>query len=628
MESDPTIQSRSGTSDLARIARFTLGQLHIDPPSRRISGGGRSEMLEPRVMRVLVALGGARGTVLSRDDLIASCWDGRIVGDKAITRAISLLRQAIEGLGDGTVRIETIAKVGFRIVADGGPANVSPAIPPGEAVHDQTGLGRRKLLVAGAGGLAALGAGWAAWNGKLFSPVQNALHTVAVLPFRNLSGDKNQDFFSEGLSEQIRTVLARNPKLRVLAPTSVAAAMEASSQSLAIAQKLGAAYLLDGSVRREGEQVRITARLTDAIGGTVAWTEQIDRQISNIFAVQDDIADSVAGALAAQTADARGHKNMGGTNNVQAYEAYLRSKAYGALRSGEASSRAALAQLDAAIAADPDYAEALAARAQSIIYIAGTYGKASELKPAQDDAFETARKAVALAPLLPFAQAILGFVYVHSKQDFKSAAAPYALARKLGWGDATVMIFVTFFHAELGQKRETASAVSRLIELDPLNPAVFRTAAFAAYSTRDFELAAGYCRKALTLNQRASSVHAIYGDCLLELGRVDEARGAYLVEPVDLLRLTGLAIAEWRLGNKAAAQRAYDDLSARLGDLATYQFARILAQWGRLDDAMAKLTFARQIGDNGLTVAHTDPLLDPLRGRPDFSLLLKDLGFD
>ncbi len=628
MEGKLPIQSRPETGDLARIAPFGLGPLVIDPPSRRISCGTSSAMLEPRVMRVLVALGETPGRVLSRDDLIASCWDGRIVGDKAITRAISLLRQAIDELGDGAVRIETIAKVGFRIVVNSEPVNASPTIPSGASAGVPSGLARRKLLVAGTGGLVLLGGGLVAWKGGLLSPAQSGPHTVAVLPFRNLSGDKSQDYFSEGLSEQIRTVLSRNPNLRVLAPTSVAAAMEASSQALAIAQKLGAAYLLDGSVRREGDQMRITARLTDAIAGTVAWTDQLDRQISDVFAVQDDIADSAAGALAAQTVDAGERKNMGSTRNAQAYDAFLRSKAYGALRTGEASARAALAQLDAAIAADPNYAEAHAARAQSIIYISGTYGKANELKVAHEEAFEAAQKAVALAPLLPFAQAVLGFAYVQSRQDFKGAAEPFAMARKLGWGDATAMIYVTFYYAEMGRQREAVASAARLIELDPLNPAAYRTAAYSAYSTRDFDRALGYCRKALSLNPRISMAHAIFGDCLLELGRVSEARDAFGAEPVELLRLTGIAIAEWRLGNKAAAQQAYANLEARLGDLATYQFARILAQWGRLDEAMAKLKFAREIGDDGLAVANTDPLLNPLRTRSDFSLLLRQLGFD
>ncbi|MFM5931927.1 MAG: winged helix-turn-helix domain-containing protein [Novosphingobium sp.] len=628
MKGEFTIPSQTGSRDLARIAPFQLGPLAIDPPSRSISSGGRSERLEPRVMRVLVALGETPGRVLSRDDLIAACWDGQIVGDKAITRAISLLRQAIDAIGVDAVRIETIAKVGFRIVRPGEPTNAAAAVAPVPAAEEPSGFGRRKLLVAGAGGLVALGAGLTAWKAGLFSPPPTGPRTVAVLPFRNLSGDAAQDYFSEGLSEQIRTALARNPNLRVLATASIDAAMKGNPQTLAVAQKLSAAYLLDGSVRRSGEQVRITARLTEAASGTVAWTDQIERKVADIFALQDEIADRVAGALSAQTADGLGRDQMGGTHSAQAFDAYLRSKAYGALRTGEASARAALAQLDLAIAADPNYAEALAARAQMIIYIAGSFGKASELKAAHDDAFETAQKAAELAPLLPFAQAILGFVHIQSKMDFKSAAAPFAAARKLGWGDASVMIFVTFYYAEIGAVKETAAAVTRLLELDPLNPAVYRTAAFADYSTRAFQRAEEHCRKALSLNPRISSVYSILGDSLIELRRVREAREAFLAEPVELLRLTGLAIAEWKLGNTAAAQKAYDDLVARLGDLATYQYARIFAQWGKPDEAMAKLQFARQLGDDGLPVAKTDPMLDPLRGRPDFSLLLADLGFD
>lgn len=619
--------SRSGTRDLAKIAPFQLGPLAIDPPARRISCGERSEMLEPRVMRVLVALCETPGRVLSRDDLIASCWDGQIVGDKAITRAISLLRQAIDQIGVGTVRIETIAKVGFRILRPGEPAAAVAPVPLPPAASTP-GLGRRELLVAGAGGLVAVSGGLAAWKAGLFSSSQSGPRSVAVLPFRNLSGDKSHDYFAEGLSEQIRTVLSRNPRLQVMAPTSVAAAMETSSEVLAIAKRLDAAYLLDGSVRHRGDQVRITARLTEAAGGTVAWTDQLDRRVSDIFAAQDDIAGLVERALKAQTADgAAPHLDMGGTRSAKAFDAYLLGNGYARLVDGEGGGRAALAQYDAAIAADPKYAEAHAGRARMIVYLATSFGKASELEGAYDDAIASVRRAAELAPQLPFVQAALGNVLIHARLDFKSASAPFARARELGSGDATVMGYVTNYYAYMGQHAEAGSAAKRATELDPLNPEAFSMAAFAAYCARNYAQSIFLARKALALDSRLEIGHFMIGDCLLQLGRVSEARSSYLAEPSELARLTGLALAEWKLGNRPAAKQAFDTLTAELGDLATYQFATILAQWGRLDDAMAKLVLARRMTDTGLAMLKVDPKLDPLRGRPDFSALLRSLGF-
>lgn len=619
-------QSRSGTRDLARIAPFQLGPLAIDPPARRISCGERSEMLEPRVMRVLVALCETPGRVLSRDDLIASCWDGQIVGDKAITRAISLLRQAIDQIGVEAVRIETIAKVGFRILRPGEPAAAVASVPPIPAAP-LPNKGRRNLLLAGAGGLAALGGGLAAWKAGLFSPTQIGPRTVAVLPFRNLSGDKRHDNFVEGLSEQIRTVLSRNPKLLVMAPTSVAAAMAASSEVLAIAKKLNAAFLLEGSVRYQGDQVRITTRLTEAEGGTVAWTDQINRQVSDVLAVQDDIAALVERALKAQTADGTSsHQDMGGTRSAKAYDAYLLGNSYSKLVDGEGGGRAALAQYDAAIAADPNYAEAHAARARMIIYLATSFGKASELRVAYDDAIASVRRAVALAPRSPVVQATMGNVLLNARLDFKGASAPFARALTLGPGDSKVMRYVAAYYANTARHREAIFAAKRAIELDPLNPSAFSMAAYVAYCSRNFRQGIIFAQEALALDSRLELGHYITGNCLLQLGRAGEARKSYLAEPSELARLTGLAIAEWKQGNKPAARQANDILTARLGDLATYQFAIILAQWGMIEDALAKLALAQRMTDTGLSNVLVDPMLDPLRGHPAFSALLRSLG--
>jgi Tfp pilus assembly protein PilF len=297
------------------------------------------------------------------------------------------------------------------------------------------------------------------------------------------------------------------------------------------------------------------------------------------------------------------------------------------LRSGEAAYRSALAQYDIAIAKDPDFAAAQAARARVIVVITNNFGQASEFKAAYDDAVATARKAVALAPELAVAQMTLGYTLVQAKLDLRGAWEPYQKARKLGSGDAAVLGLYGAFVAGLGRKQEAAQAIERAIALDPLNPAVFRIAAFVAYCGRDYPRAVEHCRKALALNPRIDAVHAYLGDALLQMGDLDLARAEYVSESNELLRLTGLAIVDRELGKGDAALGWKAELEKAMGDAASYQLAQILAQWGEADQAIAKLLFAREIGDVGLVLAKTDPLLDPLRGRPDFSRLLSELGF-
>lgn len=490
----------------------------------------------------------------------------------------------------------------------------------------------RRALLGGGAALVVGGAGLAVWKTGLLGPSGATANgnSVAVLPFRNLSGDPDQDFFAEGISEQIRTTLSQNPKLLVLAPATTASVIKDGQADLtSVADKLDVNFLLGGSVRRSGETLRIAATLTDGKTGFTGWTEQFEKRLEDIFLIQDEIADAVALALAAQTATGAksASRELGGTSSVKAYEAYLRGNAFYDLRSGEAAYRAALAQYDAAIAKDQNFAQAHAARARVLVVIINNFGKASEFQTAYDDALQSARKAVAIAPDLATAQSTLGFVLFQGKLDLKAAGPAYHKARQLGGGDARVLSLYSVYAAAMGRKRDAAQAIERALALDPLNPGVFRLAAFVAYCARDYPRAVEHCRKGLALNPRMEGVHAYLGDAKLMMGEFEAAKAEYVSENNELLRLTGLAIVEHKLGKTEAAQRAMAELVKAFGDASSYQQAQILAQWGAAEQALAKLRFAREIGDIGLTQAQADPLLDPLRARPDFSQLLNALGF-
>jgi TolB-like protein/Tfp pilus assembly protein PilF len=488
----------------------------------------------------------------------------------------------------------------------------------------------RRALIGGGAALLVGGAALAVWKTGLLGGSSATGNSVAVLPFRNLSGDTEQDFFAEGISEQIRTTLSRNEKLLVLAPASIAlVAKEVQGDLAGIADKLEVSFLLGGAVRRSGEKLRISATLTNGKTGFTEWDQQFEKSLEDVFAIQDEIAETVAAALAAQTAaiGKSGSRKAGGTSSVSAYEAYLRGNAYYELRSGEAAFRSALAQYDVAVAKDPDFAAAHAARARVIVVITNNYAAAGKLQAAYADAIASARKAVALAPELAVVQSTLGFVLVQAKLDLRGAREPYQKARKLGSGDASVLSLYSAYSAQTGRKQEAAQTIARAIALDPFNPGVFRIAAFVAYCARDYPRAIEHCRKALALNPRMEASHCYLGDALLQQGKLEEARAEYVSEPSEMLRLTGLAVVDRKLGKDAEAQRWVAGLEKAFGDAVAYQMAQILAQWGDLDTAMAKLQFARELGDVGLALAYTDPLLDPLRGRPEFSRLLSELGF-
>ncbi|WP_391561138.1 TIR domain-containing protein [Novosphingobium sp.] len=493
----------------------------------------------------------------------------------------------------------------------------------------QPPVSRRAIL---GGGVAVLAGGsalalWQFWPGRAEAAPGNS---VAVLPFGNLSGDADQDYFAEGIAEQIRLTLSRNSNLLVLAPASISAVTKDGIADLkSIAAKLGVAYVLDGKVRRSGDLLRISATLTNGKSGFPDWTNEFDEQLKDVFTVQDGIAQEVAKVMAAQTVSAGtvATKGPGGTTDIKAYDAYLRGNAYYELRSGEAAYRSALAQYDIAIAQDSKFGSAHAARARLIVVITNAGSKANEFKAAYEDALASARKAVELAPELASAHATLGFVLAQGKLDLRAAVEPYEQARKLGDGDAGVLSLYSAFSAQTGRKAAAESAATRAIRLDPLNPGVQRLAAFVAYCARDWATTIERSRKALALNPKVEHAHAFIGDALYQKGQVAEAKAEFTLEPDGLARPTGLAIVAYRLGDTGAAKQAVDGLTAKFGDAASYQFAQIYSQAGEIDQALSTLRHAREIGDVGLAQAYTDPMLDPLRSRPEFSRLLMELGF-
>lgn len=490
-------------------------------------------------------------------------------------------------------------------------------------------VSRRYLIGGGAVALAGLG-GLGAWRLVLSNAAAAPRNSVAVLPFRNLSGDADQDYFAEGISEQIRSNLSRNGQLLVMAPTSILALQKSELGNLrTVADRLGVAYLLEGSVRRSGGELRITARIIDGSNGFASWSNEFTRQLADIFSVQDEIAVAVAAVMAAQTVvgEKPQGKEPGSTTNIKAYDAYLRGNAFYNLRSGDAAYRSALAQYDVALREDSKFAAAHAARARVIVVLTNSSSDASVFKAAYDDALESARRAVALAPDLAAAHSTLGFVLVQGKLDLRAAAAPYAKARQLGQGDAGVLSLYSAFAAQTGRAADAETAIVRAIKLDPLNPGSYRMAAYVAYAARNWPLAIERNRKALSLNAQIQQCHAYIGDNLLQLGQIAAARAAYGREAEPLYRLTGEAIAAQRAGDAAGSTKATEQVIAKFGDASAYQQGQILAQSGQADAAVAKLLQARQIGDVGLALAFVDPMLDPLKGRPDFKQLLTELGF-
>ncbi len=501
------------------------------------------------------------------------------------------------------------------------------ALRPNTSVYKAKGLGRRRILLAsGSAALAAAG-GLFLWQRTQTSNAAYS-NSVAVLPFKNFSGDPAQDYFSDGLSEEVRSTLARNTLLQVMAQASSSKFRDSKEDAKTIAAKLGVAFLLGGSVRRSGDVVRIAADLIDGKTGFSTWAQSFDRSMSDIFAVQSEIASTVVRALSAQMPRTNDLvKSVGGTNNIAAYDSYLRGRALYDAAGNEAEEKKALEQFDAAIAFDSDYAAAHAARSRSLAAIANSYAEPEELAATFALSISAAERAVALAPESADSQSTLGYALFTGRFDVKQARGPFEKSYKLGQGDSTVMARYARYCASIGSKAQAAAAIQRALMLDPLNALIHRAAGGIRFAARDYTGAIELTRKALELNPKLSAAHAIIGDALLLSGKISAARTEYNAEPNDLFRLPGLAILEWRAGNRTLAQKFKAELVSSIGNSGLYQQAQVLAQWQDLEAALTMLNQAHGFGDSGLLYAQNDPFLDPLRRDVRFASFLKKIGF-
>ena len=543
------------------------------------------------------------------------------------------------------------APLGFRQfqIIDARPAKVKPTTPEMQslirsvsALHNESvedhrmptatrfTANRRSLLIGG-GALGVAAIGGVAWFTGVIGGTSATAASVAVMPFENLSGDPGQAYFSDGLAAEVRSELTRNPLLQVAAQTSSSSFRDNQDDIKTIMGKLDVAYLLKGDVRRAGDGLEISAVLVDR-SGFQKWQDSFNGPVDSIFAIQSEIATAIASQLSAQIAvgSKRGEVDIaktGGTKSVAAFDAYLRGKDLFEAGADEASDRLALAKFDDAIGTDGNYAAAYAAKSRSLAVIGNQYAKDTELRALYRAAVIAAERAVALAPEYAEAHSALGFALAVGEMNVRKARQPYETSLKLGGGDADILSRYATFCSRLKRFDEANATITKSLSLDPLNARTFRAKGTIFYAMGQYAEAIDYFKRGLALNSKLSSAHAIIGQAQYMLGQIDEAEISYTAEKNRLFGLPGLAIIAQRKGDMSKAQAALDSLISEHGDNGLYQQAQVYAQWRDAPKAIAALLAARAAGDSGLIQMYYDPLLAPVQKEPEFSRLLKDIGF-
>jgi TolB-like protein/Tfp pilus assembly protein PilF len=454
-------------------------------------------------------------------------------------------------------------------------------------------------------------------------------HSIAVLPFMNLSGDKDQQYFSEGLTEEILNSLTDIEGLQVSGRTSAFSFQGKDTDLATIARKLNVGAILQGSVRRSGHTVRITAQLINTVTGFDVWSKSYDRNLGDVLKLQTDIATAVANALKVELlGDISARIELGGTHNPAALDAYLRaSKIFQAIDDPTKDFPAAIAEYSEAIRLDPNYALAFADRSRARAeYVAGaTAGPAVREGFAKAEA--DARRAIALAPGLANAHLALAAVLDWGTLDFEQASEEYDRALALAPGDAEVLRVSGYFAADMGHFDAAIAAIRRALVLDPISPDGRANLGYVLYAARRYGESAAAYADALSLNPGFKIGYSDRGLALLGLGDLQGARASCEVQRDYWTAEQCLAVVYEKLGHHTDALAELGKIRAALGDSGAYQYATIYAQWGDRAQALAWLDTAMRLRDPGLETLKTDPLMDPLREEPRFQAILRQLHF-
>jgi TolB-like protein/DNA-binding winged helix-turn-helix (wHTH) protein len=490
---------------------FLLGDCVVEPATRDIQRDGRVERLEPRVMRLLECLVAHRGRVVSRHELESNVWSGMIVTDDAVTNAVIKLRKALGDRAREPRYVETIAKTGYRLIAPVEPlgvdaegiAAVLPAshAPRADRAHQVAtatpGATPAPIAAAEASGFTTSARGWPrrhptlmpmlatlvfvlaawvewrAWTTPARPTPATAATVVAVLPFDNLSGDPTQDYFADGITQDLITDLSKLSGLQVVSRHSVLAYRGSNRPASAIGRALGAGFVVGGSVQRAGDRLRINVNLVDVNASRNRWGERYDRELADIFALQDDIAAHVVTALQVELAPGEQQRMLKRyAAGIEAYDELLRGLDLLGRRTST-DNAAARAHFEHAIALEPRFARGYAGLALTHALHA-IYGHGPEVRQSLQRAESVARQGLAIDDTLPQLHYAIGLVETY-RGDLGAAIAAVSRAIELrpsyadGYG---LMAWILHF---AGRPTEGMAAMRRAIALNPHVTALYRT---------------------------------------------------------------------------------------------------------------------------------------------------------
>jgi len=616
------------------VRRSKFGAFETDPRSGELVKNGRRVRLQEQPFQLLSALLDRPGEVVTREELRVLLWPQTVVDyDHGLNKAVSKVREALGDSAESPRFVETVARRGYRFLADvtlidenpaHEPDQVTPAPAGDQTARPVTGRLRRPLAWIG---LASLPAALLVALPVIFWPAPQAIRSLAVLPLANTSNDPSQDFFADGMTDELIMQLGKVNALRVISRTSAMTYKGAHKPLAAIARELNVDAVIEGSVTRAGDHMRITAQLIRAPDDEHMWANSYEGDVRDALTLQDKVAQDVAEQVRATLNHAAPEKRH--SIDPLPYENHLKGRYFLNKRTGEGL-RSAIKYFRRAIDLDRNYAEAYSGLADAYA-LAGDweYGVLSP-QEAFSKATVAASKALELDGTLAEAHTSLAFALDLYGWDWDVAGSEYEAAIRLNPGYATAHHWHAWHLMLMGQSTRALAEFRRAESLDPLSLIISADIADALCINRDFDAAVAQSRKTLELDPGFAVGHYQLGQALVQLHRYDEAiaefRKSIEISGHSSVFDSNLAYAYAVSGRKEEAVRIAAAMEAQ-GEAypsAQASIALIHVGLGDHEAALRWLDKAYEARFNPSILLR--PAFDPLRNDPRFSQLMHRIG--
>ena len=626
----------------------------LDSANHCLWRGEERAQITPKAFDVLRYLVENAGKLVTQDELLEALWPETYVNQEVLRKYILEIRKVLGDRPEKPAFIETVTKRGYRFIAPvvdesaAEPSDLSTtemkssvAATEEAAIEDQVARetaaseqqassGERRLrklaiiqVLAVIAAARLAGYLWLARN-RPNIPSTNST-SIAVLPFVDLSTTKDQEYFSDGFAEQLINDLAQVSGLKVVGRSSSFQFRGKDVDLRDVGRKLGVANVLEGSVRREGNHVRVTAELVKTADGFQLWSQTYDREINDIFRVQDEIALAATGALQVKLLGGagRGEASTLRSANPDAYQTYLKGKYFAARGQDREDLNKALSYIEQAVQLDPNYAAAWAQRSQ----VLATMADYSFIESSQGfrRARESAEKAISLDPDLAAGYLQLATIQMSHDWDWDGAEVSLRKAAMLEPGSAEVINGQAYLARRLGHTDEAIELYKLALGLDPLRANFQLTLGYELFDQGRYEEALAALQKAEELNPQLSSLYMTRGKIFFSEGRKQEALAEMEKEKRDGERWTGEALAYYALGRTEDSDRALKQLIATHQNDSAFQIGEIYAYRGEVDKAFEWLDRAYRQRDPGTPEMITSPLMKSLLQDPRRAELLRKM---